>query len=170
MKSRLRMLISIAVFVIVIGFFCFFADRIRYSNEAEQKAILQNALTRMITECYAMEGSYPPDVDYLVEHYGLTYDEDEYWIDYPTNKEAGLVGMEMPVKYVVEMFCDRLAASRNYNKDKYTDGDSLEYYLRGRGHYVIHPKTDELLYSLLKMLADKGEDYTFAYIKENVLK
>ena len=36
----------------------------------------------MITECYAMEGSYPPDVDYLVEHYGLTYDEDEYWIDY----------------------------------------------------------------------------------------
>lgn len=82
MKSRLRMLISIAVFVIVIGFFCFFADRIRYSNEAEQKAILQNALTRMITECYAMEGSYPPDVDYLVEHYGLTYDGDEYWIDY----------------------------------------------------------------------------------------
>ena len=51
MKTRLRMLISIAVFVIVIGFFCFFADRIRYSNEAEQKAILQKSLTGMITEC-----------------------------------------------------------------------------------------------------------------------
>ena len=35
---------------------------------------------------------------------------------------------------------------------------------------MIHPKTDELLYSLLKMLADKGEDYTFDYIKNNVLK
>lgn len=104
-----------------------------------------------------------------LHHKGRNKHHYEYWIDYPTNKNAGLVGMEMPVKYVVEMFCDRVAASKNYNKDKYTDADSLEYYLRGRGHYVIHPKTDELLYSLLKMLADKGEDYTFDYIKKNVL-
>ena len=34
----------------------------------------------------------------------------------------------------------------------------------------MHPKTKELIYSLLTMLAEKGEDYTFAYIKENVLK
>jgi hypothetical protein len=76
----------------------------------------------------------------------------------------------MPVEYVVEMFCDRVAASRNYNKEKYTDADALNYYLKGRGHYVIHPKTDALLHKLLKMLAEKGEDYTFSYIKKNVLK
>ena len=34
----------------------------------------------------------------------------------------------------------------------------------------VHPETDELLHNLLKMLADKGEEYTFAYIKANVLK
>ena len=34
----------------------------------------------------------------------------------------------------------------------------------------MHPETDELLHNLLKMLADKGEEYTFAYIKANELK
>lgn len=78
----IRMALSIIVFILVIGGCWVFADHIRYSNEVEQKEILQNAVDRMITECYAMEGSYPPDIEYLVEHYGLTYDEDEYWIDY----------------------------------------------------------------------------------------
>ena len=41
---------------------------------------------------------------------------------------------------------------------------------KGLGHYIMHPETDELLHNLLKMLADKGEEYTFAYIKANVLK
>lgn len=78
----IRMALSIIIFILVIGGCWVFADHIRYSNEVEQKEILQNAVDRMITECYAMEGRYPPDIDYLVEHYGLTYDEDEYWIDY----------------------------------------------------------------------------------------
>ena len=104
-----------------------------------------------------------------LHHKGHNKHHYEYWIDYPTNKDAGLVGMKMPVKYVVEMFCDRVAASRNYNKEKYTDADALNYYLKGKGHYVIHPDTDRLLHKLLKMLAEHGEDYTFTYIRRHVL-
>lgn len=73
---------SIILLVLVLFLFCFFADRIRLSNEAEQTAILEKAVTRTITECYALEGSYPPDIAYLTEHYGLTYDNDLYLIDY----------------------------------------------------------------------------------------
>ena len=106
-----------------------------------------------------------------LHHKGRNKHHYEYWIDYPTKGGDGsLVGMEMPVNYVVEMFCDRVAASKIYNKDKYKDSDSLEYFKRGMNHYIMHPKTKELIYSLLTMLAEKGEDYTFAYIKENVLK
>ena len=95
----------------------------------------------------------------------------EYWIDYDVDGNSTiLAGMKMPVKYVAEMFCDRVAASRIYNKDKYKDSDPLDYYIKGLGHYIMHPETDELLHNLLKMLADKGEEYTFAYIKANVLK
>lgn len=106
-----------------------------------------------------------------LHHKGRNKHHYEYWIDYPAKEgDSGMVGMKMPVKYVVEMFCDRVAASKNYNKEKYTDADALNYFLRGRGHYIIHPETSDLLYKLLKMLAEKGEDYTFRYIKYKVLK
>ena len=34
--------------------------------------------------------------------------------------------MKMPVRYVVEMFIDRVAASKNYMKEKYTNQAPLE--------------------------------------------
>ena len=105
-----------------------------------------------------------------LHHKGRNRHHYEYWIDYPSNKDAGLAGMKMPVKYVVEMFCDRVAASKIYNKEKYTDKDPLNYYLKGHAHYVIHPETDRLLHKLLVMLSEKGEEYTFRYIRKKVLK
>ena len=106
-----------------------------------------------------------------LHHKGRNKHHFEYRIDYDVDGNSTiLAGMKMPVKYVAEMFCDRVAASRIYNKDKYKDSDPLDYYIKGLGHYIMHPETDELLHNLLKMLADKGEEYTFAYIKANVLK
>ena len=32
--------------------------------------------------CYAIEGSYPESLQYLKDNYGLTYDEEKYFIDY----------------------------------------------------------------------------------------
>lgn len=105
-----------------------------------------------------------------LHHKGRNKHHYEYWIDYKTDgKEAVLAGMRMPERYVVEMFCDRVAASKIYNKDKYTDRYALDYYLKGKGHYIIHEDSERLLYKLLVMLAEKGEDYTFAYIKKYVL-
>lgn len=104
-----------------------------------------------------------------LHHKGRNKHHFEYWIDYDVDGNSTiLAGMKMPVKYVAEMFCDRVAASRIYNKDKYKVSDPLDYYIKGLGHYIMHPETDELLHNLLKMLADKGEEYTFAYIKANM--
>jgi len=74
----------LSVFCIVAALFLFVkaVDNIGTANDAEQAEILEQALTRSITACYALEGAYPPDIDYLVEHYGLTYDNAEYFIDY----------------------------------------------------------------------------------------
>lgn len=107
-----------------------------------------------------------------LHHKGRNKHHFEYWIDYPGNNEDGIIlaGMKMPTNYVVEMFCDRVAACRIYNKDKYKDSDALDYYNRGKGHYVMHPETEKLLYKLLVMLANKGEEYTFRYIRKKVLR
>jgi pyrroloquinoline quinone (PQQ) biosynthesis protein C len=76
----------------------------------------------------------------------------------------------MPEKYVAEMVADRIAASKIYKKDKYTDSSALEYYMSKRDYHVLHPETKALLEKLLIMLSKKGEDYTFAYIRHRVLK
>ena len=68
------------------------------------------------------------------------------------------------------MFCDRIAACRVYQKEKYTDKSALEYYNKGKGHYVMHKDTAALLELMLKMLAKKGEQYTFRYIRRKILK
>ena len=74
----------LSVFCIVAALFLFMkaVDNIGTANDAEQAQILEQALTRSITACYALEGAYPPNINYLVENYGLTYDSTEYFIDY----------------------------------------------------------------------------------------
>ena len=105
-----------------------------------------------------------------LHHKGRNKHHYEYWIDYSLSKDKILSGMKMPTKYVIEMFCDRMAASKIYHKDNYTDSTPLEYYKKGHDHYVIHPESDALLRKLLVMLAKKGEDYTFKYIRRKILK
>lgn len=105
-----------------------------------------------------------------LHHKGRNKHHFEYWIDYVANSDVGLSGMPMPVEYVVEMFCDRVAATKIYNKEKYKDSDALRYYLKENAHYVIHKDADKLLHKLLLMLANKGESYTFLYIRKKVLR
>ena len=72
----------------------------------------------------------------------------------------------MPLRYVKEMFCDRVAASKIYYGKEYTEDMPLAYYEKGKYCRVIHPETSELIESLLRMLKEKGEKETFAYIRK----
>jgi hypothetical protein len=111
-----------------------------------------------------------------LHHKGRNKHHLEYWIDYAksedTDEEAhkGMCGMKMPIRYVAEMFIDRVSASKNYNKEKYTDACPLEYYQKGKGAYMIHPDTEALLEYLLTMLAVRGEKETFSFVKYKLLK
>lgn len=103
-----------------------------------------------------------------LHHKGRNKHHLEYWIDYDL-ENGGMTGMKMPVHYVVEMFCDRVAASQNYNRDSYKDDFPLKYYIKGKDKYLLHKETAILLEELLTMLADSGEDETFSYIKKELL-
>lgn len=105
-----------------------------------------------------------------LHHKGRNKHHFEYWIDYSMGGEAsGLCGMKMPDKYIVEMVMDRIAASKVYKKEAYTDRSPLEYYERSKSKVILHPHTREMLELLLTMLAEKGERETFDYIKKEVL-
>ena len=99
-----------------------------------------------------------------LHHKGRNKHHLEYWIDYSTNK-SGMTGMKMPLRYVCEMICDRVAASQIYLGEKYTDASPWEYYEHSKDHYMLHPETRALLEKLLKMVRDLGQERTFAYMK-----
>lgn len=105
-----------------------------------------------------------------LHHKGRNRHHYEYWIDYSTKEiNGGMAPAPMPEKYIVEMLMDRIAACKVYNGANYTDAAPLTYYSKGRENAPIHPKTRELLESLLTMLAQKGESETFNYIRREVL-
>ncbi len=107
-----------------------------------------------------------------LHHKGRNKHHYEYWIDYGIEKEDGIIGMKMPARYVAEMFVDRVSASKTYQRDKYEDWHPLQYYEQGAAMLgkMIHPETAKLLHDLLKRLARDGEEKTYAYIRNVVLK
>lgn len=111
-----------------------------------------------------------------LHHKGRNKHHYEYWVDYNSIKDLKpgetdlTVPVKMPIRYVVEMFMDRIAASKIYNGDKYTDGLPLKYFVRSYNYIPMHEDTKKLLYALLRMLKVYGEEKTFRYIRERLLK
>ena len=107
-----------------------------------------------------------------LHHKGRNRHHFEYWIDY-CRREDGTIyigGCKMPKKYVAEMFCDRLAASKVYRGKDFNPGDPYQFYLRGKDRrLLIHPATAALLETMLLKLRDEGEDAAFAYIRQEIL-
>ena len=77
-----NLIISALVFAAVILIFWSAVSSVSARTDEEEMQTLETAVTRGITYCYAVEGSYPPSLAYLKENYGLTYNEDKYFIDY----------------------------------------------------------------------------------------
>ncbi|WP_409968833.1 DUF5662 family protein [Bengtsoniella intestinalis] len=102
-----------------------------------------------------------------LHHKGRNRHHFEYWTDYVKNK--GIQPVEMPVKYVAEMICDRIAASRVYRGEAYSDGDPYAFFIRAKDHALMHENTFALLEELLIMLRDKGETETLNYIRKHLL-
>lgn len=98
-----------------------------------------------------------------LHHKGRNRHHFEYWVDYIPGK--GQCPVKMPLRFVAEMFCDRVAASMIYCGKDYTPSHPLEYFLRGKPRRVIHPETSELLESLLRQLAEEGEESVYARIR-----
>ena len=99
-----------------------------------------------------------------IHHKGINKHHFEHWTDY-NPKTRKIEGAPMPTKYVIEMFCDRVAASKIYMGDKYDDSSALMYFEKSRKTRMIHKRTSDMLEYLLLMLKYKGEDFTFSYIR-----
>jgi hypothetical protein len=100
-----------------------------------------------------------------MHHKGRNRHHFEYWNDLNTETKM-YEPVRMPMRFVKEMFCDRVAASKIYQGKSYTDEHPLTYFRRGNARKKMHADTADLLEDWLVMLAEKGEKETFAYIKK----
>lgn len=97
-----------------------------------------------------------------LHHKGRNPHHWEFWID---NGPKGVRAQPMPFNYVVEMFCDRVAASQIYLKDKYTDASPYRYYMDHHKTMLIAPKTEREILYLLGYLKMHGLDKTIQEIR-----
>lgn len=77
-----RIFLSISIFLVILLLFISGINTFSDSTYRHQKESLERAINRSIMYCYAEEGHYPESLDELKSHYGLTYDEDLFFVDY----------------------------------------------------------------------------------------
>ena len=132
--------------------------------------------TEFIAGCRYFTGTHSPNEGERLEkgysaawlhHKGRNKHHFEYWndVDLETKK---YVPVKMPYRYLAEMLCDRVAASRVYKGKDYTNSSALEYFMHGHGREQMHPETAKELEKLLTMIKDEGEDAAFAYVKKKL--
>ena len=119
-------------------------------------------------------GTYSPTIserkekgysDIWMHHKGRNKHHYEYWFDF-SNVEKKYDPIKIPIQYVKEMICDRIAASKVYLKDKYTKSSALEYFNRTYDRHEMHPETSALLKSWLELVSEKGENEAIKIIKK----
>lgn len=73
---------ALAVFVAIVFVFCLAVNRLTSASDEAELKLVRDAVKNAALTCYAVEGAYPDDIDYLREHYGLAYNEERYMIYY----------------------------------------------------------------------------------------
>lgn len=57
-------------------------DHFKAGRSSSQPEEIRKALLDACIQCYALEGSYPPSLNYLNEHYGVILNKDKYFYYY----------------------------------------------------------------------------------------
>lgn len=91
-----------------------------------------------------------------------------HWEYYQDMINGRWTAIEMPFPYLVEMVCDRVAACRIYQKEKYTKESALAYYLSRNDRLYMHEKTAARLEAILRDIAGRGEDAVFNDLKKEL--
>lgn len=130
--------------------------------------------TEFIPSVRYWTGEHSPIRDEVIEkgysetwlhHKGRNKHHAEYWID-----ETHDLICDIPFNYIAEMFCDRVAACKTYQKEKYTTSSPLDYALNKMDHdkkMMTENSLNSLLH-LLYYLKDNGEEQTCKYIKGKI--
>ena len=104
-----------------------------------------------------------------IHHKGRNRHHFEYW-NALSSKTQRYESVPMPRRFMAESVMDRIAACRVYEGQRYTDASPVNYLDRSLDGRLMHEQTYREMKYLLTMLAEKGEQDTFYYIKNSFLR
>ncbi len=83
-SRRAELIRQSATFILAVALLIFMVTKINNFYSKQNISLIRQSVQRAAVECYSVEGIYPPDIDYLVDNYSLTYNSDRYYIFYET--------------------------------------------------------------------------------------
>jgi hypothetical protein len=78
----------------------------------------------------------------------------QYFLDI---SEDGVIPVDMPEKYIAEMACDMIGASKAYNGKDFNINLPYEFYLKNKDRYIITERSNNLLASYLLEYSTYGK-------------
>ena len=75
-------IIKLVIVVLVLALAVLLFGRVERVQGREETGIVSEAVKNAALTCYAVEGAYPKELDYLRERYQLAWDEDRYNVTY----------------------------------------------------------------------------------------
>lgn len=77
-----NILLSAGGFAVIAALFLSGVSMVSDRTDIEEEETLRRAINRGIVHCYSIEGAYPENLQYLKDCYGLTYNEEIFFVDY----------------------------------------------------------------------------------------
>lgn len=74
--------VLLVVLIIIAIYSAIAMNNVFSKNSDAQPSRIKEAIEMACVQCYAIEGSYPPNLDYLRDHYGIVLDHDRYYYYY----------------------------------------------------------------------------------------
>jgi len=75
-------LFTLVILAVVVLFFFNALNGAAGKADSSSAGALETAIKRAAVQCYAIEGFYPPGVNYLEEHYGVIIDKSKFIVEY----------------------------------------------------------------------------------------
>ena len=82
--DALRVTGFIAIVIVLVVLVYTSLGYINSTQNEKQIEIAKDAIIKAAVQCYALESQFPPSLQYLVDNYGLSLDEDRFVYHYRT--------------------------------------------------------------------------------------
>ena len=77
-----RLILALVVFAVLLMSVYLLVNKVGSASGQAETELVRDAVRSAVLTCYAVEGAYPTNIEYLKEYYGLAYNEEAYKVIY----------------------------------------------------------------------------------------